>query len=130
MVRHYQRLKCQKYTSEQLPAAIRSVKERNIIKVPVAAEKYHVPLSTLYHHVKERVTKIGAGAPTILTKEEEKEIVVSLQVLQEMGFGLTKELVGIIIRDYWNDQLHVGHSNPFSSGVPGEDWFLKHWLSV
>ena len=52
MVRHYQRMKCQKYTSEQLLAAIWSVKERNI-KVPVAAEKYHVPLSTLYDHVKE-----------------------------------------------------------------------------
>ena len=53
----------------------------------MAAEKYHVPLSTLYGHVKEQVTKIGAGAPTILTKEEEKEIVVSLQVLQDMGFA-------------------------------------------
>ena len=100
------------------------------MKVPVAAEKYHVPLSTLYDHIKERMTKIGAGAPTIPTKEEEKEIVVTLQVLQEMGFGLTKELVGIIISDYLNDQ--PGRPNPFSSGVPGEDWwqhFLKHWHS-
>ena len=66
------------------------------------------------------MTKIGAGAPTILTKEEEKEIVSILQVLQEMGFGLTKELVGIVIRDYLSDQ--PGHPNPVSSGVPGEDW--------
>ena len=76
------------------------------------------------------MTNIGAGAPTILTKEEEKGIVVSLQVLQEMGFGLTKKLVGIVIRDYLNDQ--PGRPNPFSSGVPGEDWwqrFLKGWHS-
>ena len=52
MVRHYQRMKCQKYTSEQLLAAIRSIKERGM-KVAVAAEKYHVPLSTLYDHIKE-----------------------------------------------------------------------------
>ena len=100
------------------------------MKVPVAAEKYHVPLSTLYDHIKERVTKVGAGAPTILTKEEEKELVVSLQVLQEMGFGLIKELVGIVIRNYLNDQ--PGRPNPFSSGVPGQDWwqrFLKRWHS-
>ena len=41
-----------------------------------------------------------------------------------------KELVGIIIRDYLNDQL--GRPNPFSSGVPGEDWwqrFLQRWHS-
>ena len=64
-----------KYTSEQLLAAIWSVKEYGM-KVAVAAEKYYVPLSTLHDHIRERVTKIGAGAPTILTKEEEKEIVV------------------------------------------------------
>ena len=100
------------------------------MKVPVAADKYHVPLSTLYDHIRERVTKIGAGAPTILTKDEENEIVITLQVLQEIGFGLTKELVGIIIRDYLNDQ--PGRPNPFNYGVPGEDWwqqFLKRWHS-
>ena len=80
MVRHYQQMKCQKYTSEQLLAAIRSIKECGM-KVAVAAEKYHVPLSTLYDHIKERVTKIGAGSPTILTKEDKKDIVITLQVL-------------------------------------------------
>lgn len=62
MVRHYQPMKCQKYTSDQLLTAVRSVKE-HCMKLPVAAEKYHVPLSTLYDHTKERVTKIGAEHP-------------------------------------------------------------------
>ena len=51
--------------------------------------------------------KIGAGTPTILAPQEEKEIVVILQVLQKIGFGLTKDLVGIVICDYLNDQLFV-----------------------
>jgi len=50
--------------------------------------------------VKGRVKRLGAGAPTVLTEEEEKEIVVSVQVLQEIGFDLMKELVGTVIRDY------------------------------
>lgn len=58
------------YTSEQLLVAIRSVKEHGM-KVAVAAEKYHVPLSTLYNRVRDWVAKIGAGAPTILTKDKE-----------------------------------------------------------
>ena len=41
-------------------------------------------------------SKIGAGAPTILSHAEEKEIVVTLQGLQEMGFGLIKELAGTV----------------------------------
>ena len=60
MVRHYQRTKCQKYTSEQLLVAIRSVKERGM-KVPVAADKYHVPLSTLYDHIREHRSDQNRG---------------------------------------------------------------------
>ena len=59
-------------------------------------------------------------APTVLTHAEEKEIVVSLQVLQEIGFGLTKELAGLVIRDYLRDQPF--RPNPFNDGIPGRDW--------
>ena len=50
--------------------------------------------------MKDLHPKIGAGTPTILTPHEEKEIAVILQVLQETGFGLIKDLAGIVIRDY------------------------------
>ena len=67
-----------------------------------------------------------AGA---LTVAEEKKIVVTLQVLQEVGFGLTKELAGIVIRDYLKDQPQ--RPTPFSGdGLPGKDWwsgFLRRW---
>ena len=44
-----------------------------------------------------------------------------------MGYGLTKDLVEVVIYDYLkeNDIL-----NPFTGGVPGRDWwqrFLKRW---
>ena len=128
MVRTYQRKTSPKYGREELLAAIRAVKERNI-KILVAARKYNIPPSTLYDHVKGSVGKIGAGAPTALAKSEEKEIVVTLQVLQEIGFGLTRELVGVVIRDYLHDQPCP---NRFRDGLPGKDWwqlFPKHWKS-
>ena len=129
MTRTYKRKMPQKYTREHLLAAIRAVKERSM-KIPMAAEKYKVPPSTLYDHINGRVSKIGAGAPTVLTEGEEKEIVVTLQVLQEIGFGLTRELVGVVVRDYLNDQ--PCRPNPFRDGLPGKDWwqlFLKRWQS-
>jgi len=99
------------------------------MKVAPAAKKFNVPAMTLYDHTKGGLCKIGAGAPTVLSPVEEKEIVVSLQVLQEIGFGLTKEIAGIVIRDYLKDQPH--RPNPFSrDGLPGKDWwngFLKRW---
>lgn len=57
-----------------------------------AARRFGVPFSTLYDH-----TKVSSGSPTILTVMEEKELVATLQVLQEIGFGVMKELVGVVI---------------------------------
>ena len=106
--------------------AIKAVNNKKM-KVPMAARKYNVPVSPLYDHTRGKVAKIGPGAPTVLREMEEKEIVISLQVLQEMGFGLTKELVRIAIQDYQSYR-----PNPFRDGLPGSDWwqlFLKRWKS-
>ena len=35
-------------------------------------------------------TRVGAGKPTVLTSSEEKEIVTTCQLLQELGFDLSK----------------------------------------
>ena len=75
-------------------------------------------------------TKIGAGKPTILSPAEEHEIVVTLQVLQEIDFGPTKDLVGVVICDYMKDQ--PARPNPFQQEIPGHDWwrlFMKRWKS-
>ena len=101
MVRSYQKKKPLKYSRMDLLEAIRVVKEKKM-KVSIAATKFGVPQLTLYDHISEKV-RIGTGAPTILTSAEEKKIIASLQVLQEIGFGLTKELAGIVIRDYLHD---------------------------
>ena len=50
------------------------------MKVSVAATKFNIPQSTLCDHVKED-KQVGAGTPTILSYTEEKEIVVTLQLL-------------------------------------------------
>ena len=120
MVRTYQRKTSTKYSQEELKAAVKAVKEDNM-KNLAAAKKFRVPRSTVFDHLKEIHPNIGAGAPTILTPGEEKEIVITLQVLQQIGFGLTKELVGVVVRDYLNDQPL--RRNPFHDGIPGKDWW-------
>lgn len=115
-----------KYTRMNLLEAVRAVHTRKM-KPSVAATKFGVPQSTLYDHIRGK-RRIGAGAPTILSHREEQEIVLSLQVLQEMGFGLTKGLAGVVIRDYLLDQPF--RPNPFKDGIPGRDWwrsFLNRW---
>ena len=64
----------------------------------------NIPRTTMADHVQQRRMKVGAGRPTILTQSEEKEqVVVTCQVLQRMGFGLTREAVGIVVQDYIRD---------------------------
>ena len=99
MVKTYKRKTTTKYSEKDLVAAVKAVKEDGV-KLLVAARKFNVSRSNFFDHVKDLHPKIGAGTPTILMPHEEKEIVVILQVLQNIGFGLTKDLVGIVIRYY------------------------------
>ena len=112
MVRH--KKKPESYSRTDLLDAIRAVKERGM-RMSVAALKFRVPQSTLYDHTnKHKCVAIGAGVPTILMKVEEKEIVVTLQVLQEIGFGV---IAGLVICDYLKDRSL--RPNPFLAKIGG-----------
>ena len=52
---------------------------------------------------------------------------MSYQILQKMGFGLTREFASKIVMDYLQDDAHC---NPFKADTPGADWwqhFLRRW---
>ena len=77
-----------------------------------------------------KACKVGAGRPTVLTAAEEEEIVITCQVLQELGYGLTREIVTRVVHDFLKDQKRV---SPFTDGVPGADWwvgFLARWPTL
>ena len=111
MVRTYKRKTSTKYTPEALQAAVKAIKEHGMSR-SAAAYRFDVPPPTCFYHISGEYSKVGAEASTILSSAEEKEIVITLQVLQEIGFGMTKELVGVIIHDYLKDQ--PTRPNPFS----------------
>ena len=94
MVRSYRRKTPVVYTPKQLEDAVKAVTEGSM-SCSAAARKFNIPPTTLFSHVKKQVGVIGAGHPTVLTNKEEEEIVAAIQALQEIGFGLTKELVGL-----------------------------------
>ena len=83
MVRHYQKKRPVKYSSEQLLAAVDAVKIRGM-------KRFGIPFSTLYDHAKGKVSNVGAGSPTVLSVIEEKEIVITLQVLKRLDLGSQK----------------------------------------
>ena len=70
---------CQKWSKESLAVAIQKVKSGELSQNR-AAKLYGIPVTTLHDHVHGLASKVGAGRPTILTYEEEREIVYSCQV--------------------------------------------------
>ena len=102
---------------ENLRAALQELENNKGLSVRSLAKKFGVPPTTLQHHVNTE-SQISAGQPTVLTHTEEREIVYSCQVLLEMGFGMTRDMVGNIVVDYLST---VGRGNPFN-GQPRCKW--------
>ena len=76
------------WTDLQLSAAKKEVQSGEL-SVRQAGIKYDIPKSTLANHLKGTSKKRYGGPSTILTPAEEKELVTSCVVLQEMGLPRT-----------------------------------------
>ena len=124
MLRRYQKKRDgSKWTEDDMKAAVELV-ARKELTLAAAAFRFGIPKTTLHAHIHGTSTKVGARRATVLTPTEEKEIAVTLQILQEIGFPLTRELV---IQDYLK---HEAIANPFKNDCPGKDWwsgFIKRW---
>ena len=86
----YQRKKNTRYTQEDLQFAVREVEGGNSLSA-VAAE-FGIPKATLHGHTSGLCKHVGSGAPTVLQLQDEQEIVLTCQVLVEMGLGNHKEV--------------------------------------
>lgn len=106
------------WTRAQLAAALDAVQHGMSIRG--AAARYAIPVTTLHDHVSGKSTRVHSGAPTVFTSSEEKEIERICQVMQDLAFPLTKELVSIVVRDYLRDN---DRGDRFKDGVPGNDWW-------
>ena len=99
----------------------------DVLSLCGAAAKYGVPRSSLHDHLTGKSTKRFGGPQLALPCEIEKEVVESCYALQELGFPMTKEMVGVIIHDYLEE---TGTPSPFINNTPGRSWwecFLKRW---
>ena len=127
MVRSYKKTKAVHYSNEDLDAAVALLRNDKSMSFRQAARYLGIPTKTLHDHCKGIRSQVGAAKPTILSRDEEREIAVNCMVLQELGFGLTKDILFLVVGQYISDNRIP---NPFKNGIPGESWwysFMKRW---
>ena len=119
MVRNYKRKMEVRWTKEDMEKAITEAKSTKNIKS--SANKYSIPYTTLRDHMSGRVSgENSRGHPTVLTAEEETEIVDACIIFAEWGFGLGRKEVEGIVGNYLKC---TKKKNPFKDTIPGEGWW-------
>ena len=86
--------------------ALDEVKEKRW-SVCAAARKYKIPRETLRRHVSWLAIQFPVGRLSVLSANEEPEIVETCQIFGEWGFGLTKGDITYVVADYFG-QSKVG----------------------
>ncbi|KAF2879545.1 hypothetical protein ILUMI_26629 [Ignelater luminosus] len=115
-----------KYNKESMKKAIDAVNIHGY-SLRAAASKFHVPLSTLGKHYKNKELKIGAGRKTELSKEEECTLTLFLLDSEVMQCGYTKKEFLNIVQEYIKSK---GLETRWGDKGPGDDWSVKNQLPI
>ena len=106
------------------------LKEKGM-KVATAARLYNVKRITLINHAKgEKCGKYGR--PTVLSHDEESVIAHGLCKFADWGFGIDRECLRDIVKDFLTS-MGKDVSQVFTGSRPGYDWMLgfeKRWKDV
>ena len=82
-------------------------------------------MGTLYNRIHGKHGMKKHGGQTVLTTEEEEEILNNIVTCSDYGFPLDKQDVKIYVKMYLDQQ---GRTTIFHDNTPGDDWmagFLK-----
>lgn len=114
------------YTQDDLREAIAKI-SNNEMSFGAASKFYNVPKSTLHNKMKNPVS-CPKGATTILSKEQEDELVEWVLLSADYGDPRTKQ--DILLAAGEIAQLDANASNHFKNGMPTPGWidgfFKRH----
>ena len=124
MPRAYARKKASSYSKKELVDAVAAVEHGATIYQ--ASKERGIPLETLRRHVLGLTDRIGAGRPTVLSKDEEGLIARAITYLARAGFPCDRRDLKDIVSSFAKS---VGRQVPWET-APGNDWirgFEKRW---
>lgn len=111
-----------KYTAENLVKALSNVRSGKL-SIRKAQQKYKVPKSVIHRNL--NVNFALNGPPTVLSKEEEDDIVKWIFDFSSRGFPITKSQLISCVQLMLNTQSRV---TKFVDNRPGRSW-LKSFMN-
>lgn len=116
--KNYKRVQGNQWTEEEMKGAIQDV-EDNSFSIRGVAKKWGIPASSLTYWLSGLTTTKTKGPPTVLSLEEELEVVQWCKDLAQLGCGL--EVLQL--------KSHVAHifqtrPNQFKNGLLGRSWWV------
>ena len=110
---------CQEAIQEAIQYYQRSSFSENPVSIQSTARRFGLPESTL-RRVLQNGIPTHSGPITVLTAEEEEELVGYCLNMQQLGFGLTKSSVNYAVL-----QMVKGRGHPFSEKGPAQAWWTR-----
>ena len=106
------------WTKESMIAAVKCVEDG--MGVREASRLYNLPYETLRRRTTHVVSlECTPGPSTVLTHDEEEQLVSYLIKMSDMGFGLSRDDVMITA---FRIAESSGRKHPFSNGSAGRSW--------
>jgi transposase len=93
------------YNAEDVEEAVNAVKVEGL-SLRVASERYNVPKSTIKDHLADGHGSV-IGRPTVLSQEEEDQLLEKIQILAEWGFPLTERDLCHFVKTYLDKKGRV-----------------------
>lgn len=108
-----------KYTEENLIKALNAIRDDGMPKNK-AATTFGIPRSTLQFRLSEKFKKPGYGPETVLTANEEKELVHWVLECYRKGFPVRKQELQQSVKIFLDNEPR---ENPFINNLPGRKWY-------
>lgn len=119
-----------KYNDNDMQSALNKIKTG--LSIHKASKEFNIPRGTLQNRIHNRTKKSRKGPVTVLTPDEEKQIVDWLVANHLKGFPRRKNDVKSVVKDFL-DADDRPRDNPFKDNLPGEKWyqsFLRRHPSI
>jgi hypothetical protein len=105
------------YTAEDVEQAVLAHQEEGL-SLRQASERFNVPKSTIKDHLADSHSS-DIGRPTVLSKEEEIQLLERIQVMADWGFPLTGRDLCHFVKSYLDKR---GIVTRFKNNLPTSKW--------